>query len=161
MARERESHKGKFSKDDWQMDLELSGDEVLILKEKGSAMAKIPSKTLKNLLEKKIGRELSSSELAQELSKYTASVDVEAEFYVEEGEPYLYGADADGNRGVMQSDLEDLEADDLEINKLELRFVDENGDLLGGDDFFIDLEDSELIAEYIVDEVNSDMNSYI
>lgn len=160
---ERESHKGRYSKDDWQMDLELSSDgaEVLILKEKGNFMAKVPTKTLKALLEKKLDKELSPSELSQELSKYTASIDIDAEFYVYDGDTYEYGADADGNRGEMRTDIEDLESDNLEINKLELRFVDENGDLLGGDDFFIDLEDCEQITEYIVDEVNSDMGSYI
>lgn len=156
-----DSEKGRYSKDDWQMDLELSGEEILILKEKNVALAKVPVKTIKALLEKQLGKELSTTELTAQLQQYTASLDVDAEFYVYYGSWYHYGADADGNRGEDRRDLEDLDPDNLEINKIELRLINEDGDVLGGDDSFIDLSDSPELIDAIVSDINSDLSAYI
>lgn len=151
---------GKYSKEGLEMELELTGDQIILVKEKKSILTKVPLKQFKILIEKIKGRELNDAELGFELSKYQAIVDLEATFTANPGSIYHYGADADGNRGEDRWDYDDVEELD-ELKKAELRFVDENGDTLGGEDSFVDLGDNDDVEEYILDDINSNMSDYL
>lgn len=54
----------------------------------------------------------------------------------------------------------------MEVDRAELYLFDEDGNALGGEDFFIDLNDNANISDdglvdYIVDKINEDPNSYV
>lgn len=157
---------GKFNEDDISVELELSGEDILCAKQHKQLLAKLPVKPIKALLEKVCQKELSAEELQKEITKYSGSILVRSTFSIGLSSPYEYGADADGNRGVSRQDYEDMEKDDVEVDRAELYLFDEDGNALGGEDFFIDLNDNANISDdglvdYIVDKINEDPNSYV
>jgi hypothetical protein len=150
---------GSYSKEDWQMAVEVSGDDILIIKDGNNHVAKVPVKTFKTLLEKKLGRDLSSAEVAEELAKYTASIDAQASFTIGTHVDH-YGADADGNRGVDRTEFND-EDPEVEIEQLDLRLVDEDGNVLGGEEFVVALEENcEGLEQLIIAEISADPAQY-
>lgn len=150
---------GKYQEEK-EMQIEVAGTEALIVKEKNVAMAKVPVQTFKPLLEQRLGRELSEAELAQELSNYSAFINIEASFTIGLETDSNYGADADGNRGRSVTFYGDDEAE-IEFEKIELRLIDEDGNALGGEDFFVDLEDCPELEKLVAEEINSDPDQYV
>lgn len=151
------SASGTYENEDLQFPIELSGEDLLVVKDGNSVLAKFPVKTYKEVLEKKLGKELSNEELGKELAKYTSTIHAKASCHVNLETDSNYGADADGNRGVSVTSY----GDDLEVEpeQLDLRLIDEDGNVLGGEDFYIELEDCDGLVTYIENEVESDMNS--
>jgi hypothetical protein len=149
---------GTYENEDLQFPIDLSGDDLLIVKDGNTVLAKLPVKAYRELLVKKLGRELSAEELKQELSKYTATIHAKAACQIDIETDSNYGADADGNRGVSK----DFYGDNLEVEpeQLDLRLIDEDGNVLGGEDFCIDLEDCDGLVQYIESEVESDLDRY-
>lgn len=167
---EPEAHSGKYNEELDKFSLILKGETLQVhdlssSKKPYGLIAQVPVKTFHLALNKKLNKELSIEEVLVELEKYTPSILVEAEFTMYDGSPYEYGADADGNRGEMRTDIEDLEEDNLEISKSELRLIDEDGEVLGGEDNFIELGDhaskEDPLTKWIVDEINSDTDKYL
>lgn len=162
--REAESFTKKYEEEDLQVDLKMQGDELVLAESKGQFLLKFSLKTFKALLEKKEQSPLELLNMEDIIQKYTGSIDLKADFFVSEGAAYEYGADADGNRGEMRRDLNDVEESDIELMAAELRLIDEDGEVLGGEDFFLDLLDSgieeEPIVSYICEDINKDLDRY-
>lgn len=166
---EPEAHSGKYNEELDKFTLILMGETLEIYdaspKSGPDLIAKVPVKIFHLALNKKLNKELTLEELFIELGNYTPLISVEAEFTMFEGSPYRYGDDADGNRGEIRTDIEDLEEDNLEIHKSELRLIDDDGEALGGEDNFIELGDvsskEDALAKWIVSEINSNTDNYL
>ena len=140
--------------------LTLMGSDLVVAKKEGQVLAKVPLTEFKSEFEKRENKSWDEIDLDSILENYRGEIIVEASFNIQLGSPYSYGDDIDGNRGVQRRDLEDISADDLDITKLEFRIIDEDGEALGGDDFFVEIDETDAVAEYISQEVNKDLSSY-
>lgn len=150
---------GSYEDEDLSFPIELAGDDLLIVKEGNSILAKFPIKSYKEILEKRIGKELTIEELRSELSKYNSSIHAEADCSIGTYQDH-YGADADGNRGINVTEYND-DSLEVEVTRLDLRLIDEDGNVLGGEDFYIELEDCPGLEEYIKSVILSDISKYI
>lgn len=122
----------KFKWEDQKLDLKISIEGLIILGREKEIL-KLGLNHFEVLLKREKGLELNRDQLLQKLATYEASLDLIGEYEVRESEPYLYGADADGNRGIVVTDRDEVRPEDIELHEATIRLVDEKGDILGLD----------------------------
>lgn len=156
---------GNYNEDDLQVDLIINENKINCVLKK-EVLATIPLDSITKLLNEKYKKQLSKEELVEVIKNYTGSIQIDAEVSVTLSSPYLYGQDADGKRGTLRQDYNDVDEDSIEINKLNLFIIDEDGYELGGNDYSIDLipfllKEKDPIIAYIAEQVDNDPNSYV
>lgn len=135
--------------------LKIEGTNVVIMEEKkpSTVLGRFPLTQLAN------NPVLSSKNLDDAIKNITGYISIEVSFCVEESDPYLYGDDADGNRGIMVSDIEDATEDNSEIEALSLVLIYDNEE-----DIEIDsdeIQDLDNLLEIVLEDINSNMSDYL
>lgn len=153
---------GKYNEEDLEVNLEISDSDFLSVQKDSHVFAKIPLSQVKNVIEKKLGYELTDTKFSRLSKKISGMVRIQSDFSIGLSEPYVYGADADGNRGETRQDYESMENDDIELNEASLFLFDEKGKEIGTIDLLtlIPTSDDSLVG-YIATEINNDPNSYV
>lgn len=151
---------GTFKDNDISLDLSVVGSDVVCISNKKNTLAKLPLKSIKNMYEKQLKKEISEIELLALIENSGASLDVEADFDVDLSDPYNYGEDRDGNRGEMRQDYESVEDANVYLSKADLVILNEQGEVVGE---AIDLtkdNDGSLVS-FIANLIDADVNRYI